>query len=80
MFLGGFSVIRLLVHFRLKRRSTCEQENEDHGSFFAFVPQQIQADWHEKYGPLLEGFPLDILYGGITSDARTKKKSIVDVC
>jgi hypothetical protein len=38
------------------------------------------VNWHEKYGPLLEGFPLNILYGGITTDTRTKKKSIVDVC
>jgi hypothetical protein len=25
---------------------------------FAFIPQQIEADWHEKWGVLLEGFPL----------------------
>ena len=45
-----------------------------------YPPQQIEADGHEEWGPLLEGFPLNILYGGITTDARTKKQSIVDVC
>jgi hypothetical protein len=57
-----------------------EDDGGDEPNLFAFIPHQIEADWDDKYGPLLEGFPLNILYGGITTDARTKKQSIVDVC
>jgi hypothetical protein len=32
------------------------------GDFIACVPHQIEADWHEKWGPLLAGFPLNIVY------------------
>ena len=32
------------------------------GDFIACVPQQIKADWDEKWGPLLAGFPLNIMY------------------
>jgi len=38
-------------------------ENWDDEHFLAFVPQQIEADWPEKWGPLLKGFPLNILFG-----------------
>jgi hypothetical protein len=34
-------------------------KNED---FIACVPQQIEADWDGKWGPLLAGFPLNIMY------------------
>ncbi len=32
------------------------------GDFIACVPHQIEADWHEKWGPLLAGLPLNIVY------------------
>src|SRR5579862_7638640 len=32
------------------------------GSFIACVPQQIEPDWHEKWGSLLAGFPVNIMY------------------
>ena len=32
------------------------------GDFIACVPQQIEAEWHEKWGPPLAGFPLNIVY------------------
>ena len=34
----------------------------DFGDFIACVPQQIEAEWHEKWGPPLAGFPLNIVY------------------
>ena len=32
------------------------------GDFIACVPHRIEADWHKKWGPLLQGFPLNIVY------------------
>ena len=32
-----------------------EEDGGDDPHSFAFIPQQIEADWHEKWGPLLEG-------------------------
>jgi len=32
------------------------------GDFVACVPHQIEADWDEKWGPLLAGFPVNIMY------------------
>jgi hypothetical protein len=32
------------------------------GDFIACVPQKIEADWDEKWGPLLAEFPLNIMY------------------
>jgi len=34
----------------------------DFGDFIACVPHEIEADWHEKWGPLLAGFPLNIVF------------------
>jgi len=31
--------------------------------------------WDEKWGPLLEGFPLNILYAGITNNAQASPAS-----
>ena len=36
-------------------------ENE-FGDFIACIPHEIEADWHEKWGPLLAGFPVNIMY------------------
>ena len=52
----------------------------DERNFFAFIPHQIEADWHEKWGPLLEGFPLNIVFAGVTKDRQTGKKSIAESC
>ena len=30
-----------------------EEDGGDDPHSFAFIPQQIEADWHEKWGPLL---------------------------
>jgi len=35
------------------------------GDFIACVPHQIEADWDEKWGPLLSGFPLNIVYARV---------------
>jgi hypothetical protein len=44
---------------------------DSHGEdFIAFIPQQIESDWDEKWGPLLEGFPLNIVYAGITNNEQ----------
>ena len=32
------------------------------GDFIACIPHKIEADWHEKWGPLLAGFPVNIMY------------------
>ena len=32
------------------------------GDFIACIPHEIEADWHEKWGPLLAGLPLNIMY------------------
>jgi hypothetical protein len=53
-------------------------DNEPHS--FAFIPQQIEADWHEKWGPLLKGFPLNILFAAIRNDAQTGQRSVVEAC
>jgi hypothetical protein len=45
---------------------------------FAFVPNQIEPQ--DGYDPVLAGFPLNILFAGITNDLRTGEQSVVDVC
>jgi len=57
-----------------------EEDGGDDPHSFAFIPQQIEADWHEKWGPLLEGFPLNILFAAIRNDAQTGQQSVVEVC
>ena len=47
-----------------------EDDGGDEPNFFACIPHQIEADWDEKWGPLLEGFPLNILYVGITNNKQ----------
>ena len=54
-------------------------KNED---FIACVPHQIEADWDEKWGPLLAGFPLNIVYAlapRAESDAN-KMLGIITAC
>ena len=42
------------------------------GDFIACVPHQIEADWHEKWGPLLAGFPLNIVYAQTAESDQNK--------
>ena len=55
-------------------------ENWDDEHFLAFVPQQIEADWPEKWGPLLKGLPLNILFAAIRNDAQTGQQSVAKAC
>ena len=56
---------RLLFFWLLMQTTRMEfasmSENE-FGDFIAFVPHQIEANWDEKWGPLLAGLPLNIMY------------------
>jgi hypothetical protein len=56
------------------------KRKKEPADFFAFIPHQIEADWDEKYGPLLQEFPLNILFAGIKTEGGTEKQSLVDVC
>ncbi len=40
------------------------------GSFIACVPQQIEADWDKKWGSLLAGFPLNIVYAFVPRESE----------
>jgi hypothetical protein len=66
------------VHFKVKKESTSGKRKKEPEDFFAFVPNQIEAE--DGYDSRLEGFPLNILYGGIKNDAQTGQQSLVDVC
>ena len=50
-------------------------EDDAPGLMAAFVPSQIEAG--DGYDPRLIGFPLNILFAGITDDGH---QSLVDVC
>ena len=46
--------------------------------FIAFIPQQIDPGWDEKYGPLLAGFPLNLAYAKArNSNAGSNPESVV---
>jgi len=48
-------------------------ENEfSNGDFIACVPHQIEADWDEKWGPLLAGFPVNIVYAQTAESDQNK--------
>src|SRR6201987_3755638 len=42
------------------------------GDFIACVPHQIEADWHEKWGPLLAGVQVNIVYGQTEGSYQNK--------
>src|SRR6201987_4879737 len=42
------------------------------GDFIACVPHQIEAEWHEKWGPLLAGFPVNIVYAQTAESDQNK--------
>jgi hypothetical protein len=46
------------------------------GDFIACVPQQIQADWDEKWGPLLAGLPLNIMYACVQKTESDQSKML----
>jgi hypothetical protein len=56
--LGGFCFFWLLMQTTTMQFAQMSK-NED---FIACVPHQIEADWDEKWGPLLAGFPVNIMY------------------
>jgi hypothetical protein len=50
-----------------------EFPNED---FIACVPQKIKADWHEKWGPLLAGLPVNIMYACVQRAESDQSKML----
>ena len=50
-------------------------ENE-FGGFIACVPQQIEADSHEKWAPLLAGFPVNIMYACVQRAESDQSKML----
>ena len=58
-------------------------ENEfSNGDFIACVPHQIEADWHEEWGSLLLGFPVNIVYALAPSAESDQNKilAIITAC
>src|ERR1700720_2089368 len=47
------------------------------GDFIACVPHQIEADWDEKWGPLLAGFPVNIVYAQKAESDQNKTLAII---
>jgi hypothetical protein len=45
-----------------KEHASMPKHEHLNASFIACVPHQIEADWDEKWGPLLAGLPLNIVY------------------
>ena len=50
-------------------------ENE-FADFIACIPHQIEADWDEKWGPLLAGFPLNIMYACVQRAESDQSKML----
>ena len=48
------------------------QNEFSNGDFIACVPHQIEADWDEKWGPLLAGFPLNMVYAQTAESDQNK--------
>ena len=51
-------------------------ENE-FADFIACVPHKIEADWDEKWGPLLVGFPVNIVYAQKAESDQNKTLAII---
>ena len=47
------------------------------GDFIACIPHEIEADWHEKWGPLLAGFPVNIMYAQKAESDQSKMLGII---
>jgi len=52
------------------------QNEFSNGDFIACVPHQIEADWDEKWGPLLAGFPLNIVYACVQRAESDQSKML----
>ena len=52
------------MEFALTRKNKFPED------FIACVPQKIEADWDKKWGPLLVGFPLNILYTFVPRESK----------
>ena len=50
--------------------------SENESDFIACVPQKIEADWHEKWGPLLAEFPLNIVYARVQRAQSDQSKML----
>ncbi len=50
--------------------------SENEFDFIACVPQKIKADWHEKWGPLLAEFPLNIVYACVQRAESDQSKML----
>jgi hypothetical protein len=59
---GGFCFFWLLMQTTTTEFASMSKNEFSNGDFIACVPHQIEADWDEKWGPLLAGFPLNIMY------------------
>ena len=46
----------------------------ENGDFIACIPHEIEADWHEKWGPLLAGFPVNIVYACVQKAESDQSK------
>jgi len=44
--------------------------------FITCVPHQIEADWPEKWGPLLAGLPVNIMYACVQRAASDQSKML----
>jgi len=54
-------------------------EDSSGEGFVAFIPHRIEADWDEKWGPRLEGFPLNILFSGFKNGAQAAEQLLSEV-
>jgi len=52
------------------------QNEFSNGDFIACVPHQIEADWDEKWGPLLAGFPVNIMYACVQRAESDQSKML----
>ena len=52
------------------------QNEFSNGDFIACVPHQIEADWDEKWGPLLAGFPINIMYASFQRAESDQSKML----
>jgi hypothetical protein len=46
------------------------------GDFIVCVPHRIEADWDEKWGSLLAGFPLNIMYACVQRAESDQSKML----
>jgi hypothetical protein len=65
---------RRSMHMK-RRNEGFSRAKENEVLFIAPIPQQIEASWHETWGPKLAGFPLNIAYvKGLNHKAPSKSQ------